>query len=169
MEQTSEVDAIIDQLKADSVPTSPRAGEEIETPKLTDDNVSEYVYKKTSEVIELGLASINDIKDSVIAGQDPKEIAALAGLIGSVTKAIDNLNKVNLQIKQHKNNIEVAKVEASGNKGALLTGPQTNNILIATRDEIMTKLMDKSSKKPTKVELLEEETPIDAEFSEDPQ
>jgi hypothetical protein len=168
MEQTSEVDAIISQLKADSAPASPKAAEEIEPPKLTDDNVSEYVYRKTYEVIELGLDSINNIKDSVISGQDPKEIAALAGLIGSVTKAIDNLNKVNLQIKQHKNNIEVSKIEANGNKGALMTGPQTNNILIATRDEIMTKLMDRT-KKPTKVDLLEEESPIDAEFSEDSQ
>jgi hypothetical protein len=159
MDQTNEIDAIVDELRADAVSSS--SSKEIaiqETTKLTDENVSEYIYKKTADIIELGIGAIDVLKDSVVSGQDPKEIAALAQLINSVTKSIDSLNKINLQTKQHKNNLEVAKVEANGSKSALL--PQTTNVLIATRDEIMTKLFDKSSKRE-KVELM------DADFTKD--
>ena len=90
----------------------------------------------------------------VTAAQDPKEMAAFAQMLGAVTKAIDNLNKINLQTKQHKNNLEVARVEASGQK-ALPIGTQTNNIMIATRDEVMNRLFDRPSNKKEKIELIE--------------
>ena len=160
MDQTNDIDAIVDELRADAVSSAPREVYVQEIQKLNDENVSEYIYKKTAQVIEMGLGAINAIKDSVVSGQDPKEISALAALINSVTKATDNLNKINLQTKQHKNNLEVAKVEANGSKANLL--PQTTNVLIATRDEIMSKLFDKSSKKD-KIELIEGEFSKDSE------
>lgn len=160
MDSSNEIDAIIDQLRGDAVPSQPKPVEKTEVENLNDDNVSDYVYKKTAEVIEVGLEAVNNLKDMVTAGQDPKEIAALAQMIGAVTKAIDNLNKINLQTKQHKNNLEVAKVEASGTK-AIPIGNQTNNIMIATRDEVMNKLFDRPSGKKDKLELIE------GEFSKD--
>lgn len=157
MDSSEEIDNIIDQLKSDAVPKQIPESKTKEIENLNDENVSEYVYKKTAEVIEAGLQSVNELRDLVVSGQDPREISALAQLISATTKAIDNLNKINLQTKQHKNNLEVAKVEASGNK-MLGAGPQTNNILIATRDEIMNKFLEggKSSKKD-KLEVIEGE------------
>lgn len=156
MDQTNDIDAIVDELRADAVSTPSKEQCLAEVKKLNDENVSDYVYQKTAQIIEMGIGAINVLKDSVVSGQDPKEIAALAQLINSVTKATDSLNKINLQAKQHKNNLEVAKVEATGNKGNLL--PQTTNVLIATRDEIMSKIFDKgSSGKREKIELLEGE------------
>jgi small-conductance mechanosensitive channel len=151
MERSEDIDAIVEQLRGDNLPKQEVKRPEIEN--LNDDNVSEYVYKKTAELIETGLESFNVLKDSVVAGQDPKEIAALAQLMGAVTKAIDNLNKINLQAKQHKNNLEVAKVEANGQKQPLL--PTTQNIMIATRDEVMDKLFPKGKK--DKLDLIEGE------------
>ena len=145
MDQTNDIDAIVDELRADAVSSAPKAVIMEEVQKLNDENVSDYVYQKTAQIIETGLTAITALKDSVVAGQDPKEIAALAQLINSVTKATDSLNKINLQTKEHKNNLEVAKVEANGTKSAL--GNQTNNILIATREEVMSKLFDKPQKK----------------------
>lgn len=154
MDSSNDIDNIIDQLRGDAVPSqiTPTRKEQVE--KLNDENVSDYVYKKTAEVIEVGLESLANLKDSIVAGQDPKEIAALANLISATTKAIDNLNKINLQAKQHKNNLEVAKVEANGTK-QLGIGNQTNNIVIATRDEIL-KIQDKEPKKQ-KIDLIEGE------------
>jgi phenylalanyl-tRNA synthetase alpha subunit len=160
MDQTNDIDAIVDELRADAVSSAPKEACMEEIKKLNDENVSDYVYQKTAQVIEMGLGAINVLKDSVVSGQDPKEIAALAALINSVTKATDSLNKINLQTKQHKNNLEVAKVEANGSKANLL--PQTTNVLIATRDEIMTKLFDKGSKKD-KMELIEGDFTKDSE------
>lgn len=159
MDQTNDIDAIVDELRADAVSSASKEECIEEVKKLNDENVSDYVYQKTAQIIEMGLGAIDALKDSVVSGQDPKEIAALAQLINSVTKATDSLNKINLQTKQHKNNLEVARVEASGNKGNLL--PQTTNVLIATRDEIMNKIFDKPSNKKEKLELIE------GEFSKD--
>jgi hypothetical protein len=148
MDSSDDIDLIVDQLRMDAVPKSLNTKQtETEIQNLNDDNVSEYVYKKTAEVIELGLGAVHSLKDAVTVGQDPKEISALAQLIGATTKAIDNLNKINLQAKQHKNNLEVAKVEATSNAKALQNIPQTNNIVIATRDEIVTKLLEGGSKR----------------------
>jgi hypothetical protein len=155
MDNSSEIDAIIDQLTADAVDNSSQINkktEKIETNSLNDDNVNEFVYNKTAEVIQSGLEAISTLKDSVMTGQDPKEISALAQLIGATTKAIDGLNKINLQIKQHKNNIEVAKLENDGLKK--LQNNTTNVVAIATREDVMKRLFDKPQK-PEKIELLE--------------
>jgi len=155
MDNSSEIDSIIDQLKNDSVDNSNTKP----TPKpqqsfsLNDDNVNDYVYNKTAEVIESGLDAINNLKDAVLTGQDPKEISALAQLIGATTKAIDGLNKINLQIKQHKNNIEVAKLEADGLKKQ--PTQTTNVIAIASREDVMKRLFDKDSPRE-KIQLIED-------------
>jgi hypothetical protein len=160
MDKNSEIDSIIDQLKADSVPKTINNNQvQIKPlPVLTDENVNQYVYQKTASVIESGLDAINNLKDMVSSGQDPKEISALAQLIGATTKAIDSLNKINLQIKDHKNNIEVAKLETEGYKAL---HNNTTNVLVATRQEIMEKLFDKPSNKKEKLEL------IDADYSKE--
>lgn len=154
MDNSSEIDAIIDQLTADAVDNNSRKNKKTETDSssLNDDNVNEFVYNKTAEVIQSGLEAINTLKDSVMTGQDPKEISALAQLIGATTKAIDGLNKINLQIKQHKNNIEVAKLENDGIKK--LQNNTTNVVAIATREDVMKKLFDKPQR-PEKIELIE--------------
>ena len=155
MDNSSEIDSIIDQLKNDSVEnTTLTPVKKTNSPLgLNDENVNDYVYNKTAEVIESGLEAISNLKDSVMTGQDPKEISALAQLIRATTKAIDGLNKINLQIKQHKNNIEVAKLEADG----LKKQPQqtTNVIAIASREDVMKKLFDKEPQRE-KVHLIED-------------
>lgn len=153
MDNSNEIDSIIDQLKNDSVENSSKSKKIHQLDDLNDENINQYVYKKTAEVIETGLDAINNLKDSVITAQDPKEISALAQLIGATTKAIDGLNKINLQIKQHKNNIEVAKLESDGLKK--LQTSTTNVLAIATREEVMKKLFDKGGR-TEKIELIED-------------
>lgn len=153
MDPTNDIDNIIDQLRSDAVPAISPPTKRNEIQNLNDENVSDYVYKKTAEIIEVGLESISNLKDIITSGQDPKEITALASLISATTKAIDNLNKINLQSKQHKNNLEVAKIEGNAAK-QLGIGSQTNNIVIATRDEIL-KIQNKEQKRH-KIELIED-------------
>jgi len=153
MDPTNDIDNIIDQLRSDEVPSISPPTRRNEIQNLNDENVSDYVYKKTAEIIEVGLESISNLKDIITSGQDPKEITALASLISATTKAIDNLNKINLQSKQHKNNLEVAKIEGNAAK-QLGIGSQTNNIVIATRDEIL-KIQNKEQKRH-KIELIED-------------
>lgn len=156
----SEIDDIIDQLKGDSISPQSIANQSQETKKisnLTDENVNDYVYNKSSELVESTLGAIHSLRDNILAGSDPKEIAALSQLINSASKALDQLNKINLQNKQAKSNVEIKKMEIESNSHLSKLIPQTNNIVIATRDEIMEKMFDKTPKRE-KIQLLDSKT-----------
>lgn len=144
--QNNEIDSIIEELKADAVPSEPKIYQSEKTETVTDDNVNDYVYKKSAELVESTLGAVQSLKDTVLTGSDPKEIAALSQLINSATKALDQLNKINLQNKQDKNNKEIKKMEIEANS-KLQKLPQQTNVLIATRDEIMNQLFNKPPKK----------------------
>jgi hypothetical protein len=156
----SEIDSIIQELKADEISTAQnksivKIDEKIED-HLTDQNVNEYVYRKSSELVESTLSAVNSLKDTVLTGNDPKEISALSQLINSATKALDQLNKINLQNKQNNNNLQMKKMEIESNSHLSKMNPQTNNIVIATRDEIMERIFDKSGKRE-KLQIIDTE------------
>lgn len=157
----SDIDSIIQELKADEISTTQNRSivttdNKIED-NLTDQNVNEYVYKKSSELVESTLSAVNSLKDTVLTGNDPKEIAALSQLINSATKALDQLNKINLQNKQNINSLQMKKMEIESNSHLSKMNPQTNNIVIATRDEIMERIFDKSSNKREKLQIIDSE------------
>jgi hypothetical protein len=152
--QNSEINSIIEELKADAVPSEPKVYQNEKTETVTDENVGDYVYKKSAELVESTLGAVQSLKDNVLTGSDPKEIAALSQLINSATKALDQLNKINLQNKQEKSNKEIKKMEIEANS-KLPKLPQQTNVLIATRDEIMSQLFDKTPKKSIKDDVIE--------------
>ena len=144
---SDEIDSIIQELKGDEIaPTFLTRKKEPEYERLTDDNVGEYVYKKSSELVDSTLSAVQSLKDTVLTGSDPKEIAALSTLINAATKALDQLNKINLQNKQTKSNEEMKKLEIAANSKKPVL-PNTTNVLIATRDEILNQLFDKPSRR----------------------
>lgn len=156
-DNNSEIDSIIQELKADEAPAFVKPPSVTAIDNVNDDNVGEYVYKKSSELVESTLGAVQALKDTVLTGSDPKEIAALSQLINSATKALDQLNKINIQNKQSKSNVEIKKMEIEANIARPLL-PNTTNVLIATRDEIMNQIFDKPSKKVSNnLELIEGE------------
>lgn len=160
----SDIDDIVEELRASSVPTHSAKNDPIQIPIVTDENVGNYIYQKSVEMIELALASIRSMQFLIASAADPKEITAYANLISVASKAVDNLNKINLQQKQAVNNIEVKKIEAeSRGKGgnSLLGQPnggvQNNNIFIGSSDDAMKMLRNGQSNTPKKIELLDDD------------
>lgn len=149
---TSEIDSIIQELKADEIAPVVRKSEPVNVENVNDENVGEYVYKKSAELVESTLGAVQSLKDNVLTGSDPKEIAALSQLINSATKALDQLNKINIQNKVNKSNVEIKKMEIDANANRPIL-PNTTNVLIATRDEVMKQLFDKPKKE--KLEILD--------------
>ena len=145
MENNNEINDIIEQLKNDSVASEikPKNIENVE--QVSDDNVDTFVYGKTVELVNASLGAVQTIRDSVLTGVDPKEIAALSQLINATTKALDTLNQINLQNKKSKTNVEIKKMELEANKMIASKIPQTTNILIASRDEILKGMTEKKS------------------------
>lgn len=156
-DNNSEIDAIIQELKADEVPNQNKKISTENPSEVNDDNVGDYVYKKSSELVESTLGAVQSLKDTVLTGSDPKEIAALSQLINSATKALDQLNKINIQNKVNKSNKEIKQMEIESNANRPML-PNTTNVLIATRDEIMKQMFDKPTpKKINDAELIEGE------------
>jgi hypothetical protein len=156
LNQNNEIDSIIEELKNDELSITYKENKSLEETNLTDDNVGEYVYKKSSELVESTLNAVQTLKDTVLTGSDPKEIAAFSQLINSATKALDQLNKINIQNKVNKSNKEIKQMEIESNANRPIL-PNTTNVVIATRDEIMKQMFDKSSKKANSIELIEGE------------
>lgn len=152
----SEIDNIVAELKAGAVPSGQKSNEPVEVPSINDENVGDYIYQKSAEMIEHTMSAIRDMQQLVQTAADPKEISAYAQLLSTAFKGIDNLNKIYLQQKQAKNNIEVKKIEAeSKSKNPLLSnpnGPQTNNIFIGSPDEARKLLTGENKTKKIQLE-----------------
>lgn len=153
MEPHDEIEDIINELKSEAVPSSPTNTPAI-VDKVDDNSVNSYVYQKSAEVIQAGLEAINNLKNTFALGADPKEIAAMAQLMNATTKAIDSMNSLNLQLKSAQAAVELKKMDIAGKKEIVSKLPASNNILIATRDEVITKMLDKP--KRDRMELLDD-------------
>lgn len=148
-----DVDEIVNQLKADNAQSNPAyplpTTDSLSAVKVTDENVEEVVYDKASQLIEISMSAVMSLKDSVCRGGEAKEIAALGSLIGAATKAIETLNKINLQKKEGiiQKDLKKMEVEASKNFGKNLLenggSNNTTNIVITTREKMLESITEK--------------------------
>jgi len=148
----SDLDTLLDELSSFSFPAPTTTAVSVPrgTPTtITEDNINEYILKKTGSLIDAGLGAVEDLKSFVVQGQNPDEIAALSELISSTTKSIEALNRINLQNKKAKTDKELKIMDIEGKKeiaGSLPGGNVTHNTvnLIASREEIFKQLLDNS-------------------------
>ena len=157
----SDIDTLLDELSSFSFPQTttakpvPRG-----TPtNVTEDNINDYILQKTGNLIDAGLGAVSDLKDFVVQGQNPDEIAALSELISSTTKAIEALNRINLQNKKAKTDKELKAIDIEGKKavaGMLPGNNVTNNTvnLVASREEIFKQLLNNIEEEPV-VEVID--------------
>jgi hypothetical protein len=145
----SDLDTLLDELSSFSFP-QPTTAKSVPrgTPtQITEDNINDYILQKTGNLIDAGLGAVSDLKDFIVQGQNPDEIAALSELISSTTKAIEALNRINLQNKKAKTDKELKAIDIEGKKaiaGSLPGNNITNNTvnLVASREEIFKQLLN---------------------------
>jgi len=145
---SNNIDTLLDELSSfQFTPPSTTNNNSKTVTNLQEENVNSYILKKTSTLIDTGLDAIADLKDFIVQGQNPDEIAALSELISSTTKAIEALNRINLLNKKAKTDKELKELEIKGKKeiANLLPGNSVvnnTNVLVASREEIFKKLID---------------------------
>lgn len=155
---TSDIDELIEELKADPVTT-----QKVEQPKtiLTPDTIEAFILEKASRLITNGLASIEELKDCIQQGIDSEEILAYSDLIKSTTGAIETINKINLLNKKAKTALELKDRDMEIRKNL---PPHQTNILIATREEIIKQLTMQAradvAKEPVHATIVDETDPI---------
>ena len=151
----SDIDTLLDELSSFSFPqtTTAKSVPRGTPTNVTEDNINDYILQKTGNLIDAGLGAVSDLKDFVVQGQNPDEIAALSELISSTTKAIEALNRINLQNKKAKTDKELKTMDIDGKKAIASSLPGnniTNNTvnLVASREEIFKQLLNNIEEEP---------------------
>lgn len=171
------LDTLLDELSSyNFTPTSSVTAPQ--EPDLTEDKVAEFVVKSAGALVNAGLGSVNDLRDLVVQGQNPDEIAALASLISSTAGAIEALNKLTLLQRKNEASKELKQMDIEGRKQvAHITGPSSigmgntitnnTNVLVASREEIIKQFL--AEPKVEKVKLIENDTtdPIEMDAIKD--
>lgn len=154
----SDIDTLLDELSSFSFPqtTTAKSVPRGTPTNITEDNINDYILQKTGNLIEAGLGAVSDLKDFVVQGQNPDEIAALSELISSTTKAIEALNRINLQNKKAKTDKELKTMDIEGKKAIAGSLPGNNitnntNVLVASREEIFKQLLSDVKDEPIEV------------------
>lgn len=140
-----DISSLLDELGSFTPPTpnTQKATQDI-TP-LKDEDVHQYFLNKTKALVEAGLGAVQDLTPSVVAGSDSREIEALSKLMASTAQALETLQKTALIDKKadRDERLETLRVKGRKEVALLSQGPQhvtNNNILVASREEIMKKL-----------------------------
>jgi hypothetical protein len=154
-------DTLLNELTSFTMPSNTSSKPSInklET-SLDEDNINQFVLNKTSNLIEVGLGAVEDLKDYIVQGQNPDEIAALSELISSTTKAIEALNRINLLNKKTKADKEIKTIELEAKKeiaGKIQNNITHNtNVLVTSRKEIFKQLLSEPDN--TLIEISEPE------------
>ncbi len=140
-----DISNLLDELNNFSPPAPNTQKAAQDTTPLKDEDVQQYFLNKTKALVEAGLGAVQDLTPSVVAGSDSREIEALSKLMASTAQALETLQKTALIDKKADRDEKLEKLRVQGRKEvAMLTqGPQhvtNNNILVASREEIMKKL-----------------------------
>ena len=148
------LDTLLSELSSFELPVStPKP--EVPAMEVNDENINDYILKRTTQLIDTSITAVDDIKDYIIQGQNPDEIAALSELINAATKSIEALNRINLLNKKGKIDKELKEMDLKNRKevAGMLPGNNVvnNNLIVASREEIFKQLLNE----PEPIEILD--------------
>lgn len=130
--------------------------ESLSTEPVKEEDLSDYIIKKTTTLVDQTMSAFKDIKTIAVASNDPDTISALADIVKAANSAIDSLNKINMQNKKLKSAKEVAAIYATAKAKEDKQPSSTNIITIGSREEVL-KILDQAKQKSSA---------IDAEYTE---
>lgn len=110
-------------------------------PELEDDDVNKYVLQNAAKLVQLGLMSVESLKDVVSQSYDAEEIESFSSLIKAVNDSLNTVNKINLQNKKTKAAKEIKQMDLQ----RVLPPTHQTNVLIATREEIIKGLVNNAN------------------------
>lgn len=150
-----DIQTLLDELSSFQMPSANTQKAVEADPVLEKEEIEQYFLNKTKAVIEASVGAVQDLTQATVHGGDAKDVEALSKLVASTAQMLDTLNKTTLIHKKADRDEQLERIRIEGRKevAQLTQGPKhvtNNNVLVATREEIMKKLTDVSS-----VEVLE--------------
>lgn len=153
---SNDLDTLLNELSSFEVPVSQQQLTTTEHKPLEEKDVESYVIKQTKAIIDAGVSAVQDMTPYIVQGQDAREIDALSKLVAATAQAIDTLNKKNLiNAKADRDEkLEHIKIEAKKELVAQQTAKNVtnNNIVIASREDILKKLYSSSKSEVLEIE-----------------
>jgi hypothetical protein len=162
-EQLDDLNDLVSELKNSKSLTGlmvPPTPENIKTvpENINENNVDDFIFRKSSILIQQGVDTIEAIKGTVLSGADAETIEAYSKLMSSVTGSIEILNKINIQKRKEvaAKALKQMDMDASSKlldkyDGGVNIKNQTNNIIVASRDEIIKAMLTKADSIATHV------------------
>ena len=95
----NEINSLVNQLK-DSNSNNKQLQHPDSNVPLTPEEVEAFVVQNSAKLITHGLEVMDNVKDYIIASNDPESISALSDLIRASSSSIDTLNKLVVQNKR---------------------------------------------------------------------
>ena len=136
------VNSILDQLK--TVPTVAKKVNEMPSGDISKEHLEKFVIQYASRLVENATESVEYIKDNVQAAPTADDVISLAELIKSTSGALEILNKIVINKDKLQNSVKIKEMDVASKREELEVKATTS--LIASRDEIMKQLMNKSAK-----------------------
>ena len=134
------VNSILDQLK--TVPVVAKKVNNISSSSLDKENLEKFVVQYASRLVENATESVEYIKDNVQAAPTADDVISLAELIKSTSGALEILNKIVINKDKLQNSVKIKEMDIANKREELEV--KTTTTLIASRDEIMKQLINKS-------------------------
>lgn len=141
-----DIQTLLDELSSFEMP-APNTKKAFETdPVLNKEDTEQYFLNKTKAIIEASVGAVQDLTQATTSSGDSRDVEALAKLIASTAQMLDALNKTNLIDKKADRDEQLERIRIEGRKevAQLNQAPKqvtNNNILVASREEIMKKLI----------------------------
>lgn len=144
-------DTLLSELSSFEIPATQTTPSVSEERVLKEDDVDQYVLNKSKAIIDAGVSAVQDMTPYIVQGQDAREIDALSKLVAATAQAIDTLNKKSLINQKAAKDEQLEKIKIEGRKEVVQlqhSTPKnytTNNVLIASREEIMKQISNSNS------------------------
>ena len=142
-----DIQTLLDELSSFQMPSKNTEKAKEVDPVLNKEDIEQYFLNKTKAVIEASVGAVQDLTQATVQGGDAKDVEALSKLVASTAQMLDTLNKSSLVDKKADRDEQLERIRIEGRKevAQLNQGPKqitNNNVLVATREEIMKKLSD---------------------------
>lgn len=140
-----DIQTLLDELSSFQMPSKNTERAREVDPVLNKEDIEQYFLNKTKAVIEASVGAVQDLTQATVQGGDAKDVEALSKLVASTAQMLDTLNKSTLVDKKADRDEQLEKIRIEGRKevAQLTQTPKhvtNNNVLVATREDIMKKL-----------------------------
>jgi BMFP domain-containing protein YqiC len=135
------VNSLLNQLK--NVPTVVKKVDNVHADEITRENIEKFVIQHASRLIENATESVECIKDNVQAAPTAEDVVSLSELIKSTSSAIEILNKIALNKEKLSTSVKIKEMDIANKREELEV---KTNVFLATREEVLQQLINKSAK-----------------------